>query len=72
MITRWHYYFDAVMITRWQYYISVGMITRCHYCRERDGQKEGGGMQCFMKKEDNSLIGVENVVTTGEGCCHLS
>ena len=28
-------------------------------------------MQCFMKKEANSLIDVENV-TTGERCCHLS
>ena len=29
-------------------------------------------MQCFMKKEDESLIGVDNVETTGEICCHLS
>ena len=42
--------------------------------RETDGQKEkkGGRMQCFMKKEDKSLIDVENVETTGERCCHLS
>ena len=26
-------------------------------------------MQCFMRKEDNSLIDVENVETTGERCC---
>ena len=29
-------------------------------------------MQCFMKKADKSLIGVENVETTAERCCHLS
>ena len=29
-------------------------------------------MQCFIKKEDKSLIDVENVETTGERCCHLS
>ena len=29
-------------------------------------------MQCFMKKEDKSLLDVENVETTGERCCHLS
>ena len=29
-------------------------------------------MQCFMKKEDTSLVDVENVETTGERCCHLS
>ena len=43
--------------------------------RETDGQKErerGGMVQCFMKKEDTSLIDVENVETTGERCCHLS
>ena len=46
MITRWHYYtnavsvtrwrycLNAVMITRWQYGISMSviMVTRCHYC----------------------------------------
>ena len=39
---------------------------------DRKREKEGGRMQCFMKKEDKSLIDVENVVTTGEMCCHLS
>ena len=40
---------------------------------DRKREKEGSGrMQCFMKKEDKSLIDVENVVTTGERCCHLS
>ena len=29
-------------------------------------------MQCFMKKEDKSLIDVGNVETTGERCCHPS
>ena len=29
-------------------------------------------MKFFMKKEDESLIDVENVVTTGERCCHLN
>ena len=29
-------------------------------------------MQCFMKKEDKSLIDIENVETTGERGCHLS
>ena len=43
--------------------------------KETDGQKErerGGRMQCFMKKEDKSLIDVEHVDTIGERCCHLS
>ena len=35
-------------------------------------EKEGGRMQCFMKKEDNCLIDVENVETTGERCYHLN
>ena len=31
-------------------------------------------MQCFMKKEDNSLLvlDVENVENTGESCYYLS
>ena len=29
-------------------------------------------MQCYMKKEDNSLIDIENVETTGERYRHLS
>ena len=29
-------------------------------------------MQCYIEKEDNSLINVEKVEATGEGCCHLS
>ena len=43
--------------------------------REREiyGQKEREkGMQCYMKKEDNSLIDVEHVETTGERCHQLS
>ena len=40
------------------------------YHRKRE--KDGGRTQCFMKKEDNSLIDLENVETTGETCCHLS
>ena len=28
-------------------------------------------IQCFMNKEDKSLIDVEHVETTGERCCHL-
>ena len=42
--------------------------------RETEGQKvrEGGRMQCFMRKEDKRLIDVENVETTGKRCCHLS
>ena len=40
--------------------------------RERYVQKKGGRMQCYMKKEDNSLIDVENVETTGGRCRHLS
>ena len=35
-------------------------------------EKEGGRTQCLMKKEDKSLIDVENVETSGERCCHLS
>ena len=38
---------------------------------DRKGEKEGsGGIQCFMKTKDKSLI--ENVETTVERCCHLS
>ena len=44
--------------------------------RETEGQKERErGREdavYFMKKEDDSLIDVENVETTGERCCHLS
>ena len=39
---------------------------------DRKREKEGGRMQCFMKKEDKSLIDVDNVETTGERCCYLS
>ena len=45
--------------------------------RERGGHKESerkieeGTRQCFMKKDDKSLIDVENVETTGEMCFHL-
>ena len=37
-----------------------------------DRKREKMGMQCYMKKDDNSLIDVENVETTGEMCRHLS
>ena len=30
---------------------------------DRKREKEGGRMQCFMKKEDKNLIDVENVET---------
>ena len=30
------------------------------------------GMQCYTKKEDNSLIDVESAETTGDRCRHLS
>ena len=40
--------------------------------RETKRERAGGRMQCFMKKEEKSLIDVENVETTGERCCHLS
>ena len=45
--------------------------------RDTDGQKKRErGMEdaVHMKKEDKSLIliDIENVVTTGERCCHLS
>ena len=33
-----------------------------------DRKREKMGMQCYMKKEDNSLIDVENAETTGERC----
>ena len=36
---------------------------------DRKREKGGGMMQCFMKKEDNSLIDVENVEATGGRCC---
>ena len=39
---------------------------------DRNRGKEAGRMQCFMKKEDNRMIDVENVETTGEKCCDLS
>ena len=65
---------NAVTITRWQYYLSVVMITRWHYSVEivigwihwivNVSKREKRGMQCYMKKEDNSLIDVENVETT--------
>ena len=38
----------------------------------RKREKEGGRMQCVMKKEDKILIDVENVEATGGWCCHLS
>ena len=37
-----------------------------------DRKREKRGMQCYMKKEDNSLIDVESAETTGERCRHLS
>ena len=44
--------------------------------RERDiwteRERKGGCSAIIMKKEDNSLIDVENVETTGERCRHLS
>ena len=45
-----------------------------HRKRERhmDRKRERRGMQCYMKKEDNSLIYVESAETTGERCRHLS
>ena len=45
-----------------------------HRKRERhmDRKREERGMQCYMNKEDNSLIDVKNVETTGERCRHLS
>ena len=39
---------------------------------DRKREKEGGRMHYFMKKEDRSLLEVENVETTGERCCHLT
>ena len=39
---------------------------------DRKREKEEGRMQCFLKKEGESLIDVEHVETTGERCCHLS
>ena len=37
-----------------------------------DRKREKRGKQCYMKKEANSLIDIENVETTGERCRHLS
>ena len=37
---------------------------------DRNREKKGWKMQCFMKKDDESLIDVENVEATGERCCH--
>ena len=39
------------------------------YHRKTERENEGGMMRCFMKKENKSLIDVENVETTGEMCC---
>ena len=39
---------------------------------DRKREKEGGRLQCLMKKEDKSLIDVENVETTDERVCHLN
>ena len=39
--------------------------------RKKDRKREKMGIQ-YKKKEDNSLIDVENVETTGERCRHLS
>ena len=35
--------------------------------RHKESEKEGGRMQCFMKKEGKSLIDVENVETMAKG-----
>ena len=57
-----------------------------HYLEKRDGvpqkeretygqkerEKREGGCSAIMKKEDNSMIDVENVETTGDRCRHLS
>ena len=37
-----------------------------------DRKREKRGMQCYVKKEVNSLIDVESAETTGERCRHLS
>ena len=39
---------------------------------DRKREREGGRMQCFLKKENNRLRNVEHVETTDERCCHLS
>ena len=39
---------------------------------DRKREKEGVMMQCFVKKEDESLIDDEHVETAGEMCCYLS
>ena len=41
--------------------------TKIDIWTERERKRE-----CFKKKEDKSLIYVENVETTGERFCHLS
>ena len=35
---------------------------------DRKREKEGGRMQCFMKKDDKRLRNVDNVENTGERC----
>ena len=37
-----------------------------------DRKREKMGTQCYMKNEDNSLIDVENIETTGERSRNLS
>ena len=37
-----------------------------------DRKREGGRMQCSKNNEDEGLMDVENVETTGVWCCHLS
>ena len=49
-----------------------GWVTTERQMDKNSGEKEGGRMQCFMKKEDKSLIDVENGETTSERCSHLS
>ena len=40
--------------------------------KKREREKDGGRMQCFMKKDDESMTDIDNVETTGERCCPLS
>ena len=84
MITRWQYCLSAEIITidgttaspnrRETPLISKAGwgTTERERQMDRNREKGVGKMKSFKKKEDKSLIDVENVENTRERCCHLS
>ena len=79
MVTRWRYCLNAAMVTRWQYYLSAA-ITRWHHWI--GGEMVTAWVHWIVtvlqinfdckKKEDKSLLDVENVETAVERCCNLT